>query len=62
MMTPYEKLKSLPKAETFLKAGLTFKQLDEIASLSAIMRPLNSLRRPNNNSSIPSLNKNHRAA
>ena len=31
MMTPYEKLKSLPKAETFLKAGLTFKQLDEIA-------------------------------
>ena len=26
-----KKLKSLPKAETFLKAGLTFKQLDEIA-------------------------------
>jgi transposase InsO family protein len=31
MMTPYEKLKSLPQAHTFLKAGLTFKQLDEIA-------------------------------
>ena len=31
MMTPYEKLKSLPQAQTFLKAGLTFKQLDEIA-------------------------------
>jgi hypothetical protein len=31
MMTPYEKLKSPTKAETFLKAGLTFKQLDEIA-------------------------------
>ena len=31
MMTPYEKLKSLPEAQTFLKAGLTFKQLDEIA-------------------------------
>lgn len=30
-MTPYEKLKSLPKAQTFLQAGLTFKQLDEIA-------------------------------
>ena len=30
-MTPYEKLKSLPQAYTFLKAGLTFKQLDEIA-------------------------------
>ena len=31
MMTPYEKLKSLPQTHTFLKAGLTFKQLDEIA-------------------------------
>ena len=31
MMTPYEKLKSLPEAQTFLKAGLTFNQLDEIA-------------------------------
>ena len=31
MMTPYEKLKSLPQAQTFLKTGLTFKQLDEIA-------------------------------
>ena len=30
-MTPYEKLKSLPQTQTFLKAGLTFKQLDEIA-------------------------------
>jgi hypothetical protein len=31
MMTPYEKLKSLPQAQTFLKTGLTFKPLDEIA-------------------------------
>jgi hypothetical protein len=30
-MTPYEKLKSLPDAETFLKPGLSFHQLDEIA-------------------------------
>ncbi|MBK7234434.1 MAG: transposase family protein [Sterolibacteriaceae bacterium] len=28
MMTPYEKLKSLPKPETFLKLGVDFKQLD----------------------------------
>ena len=28
---PYEQLKSLSKLETFLKAGITFKQLDEIA-------------------------------
>lgn len=28
---PYEFLKSLPKAETFLKAGITFAQLDTIA-------------------------------
>jgi hypothetical protein len=51
MMTPYEKLKSLTKAETFLKAGLTFKQLDEITY------PITAIMRPNNNSSIPSLNR-----
>ncbi len=31
MMTPYEKLKSLPKGSSYLKPGITFKQLDEIA-------------------------------
>lgn len=30
-MTPYEKLKSLPKAQHFLKPGLTFAQLDALA-------------------------------
>jgi len=30
-MTPYEKLKSLPNAEAFLKNGMSFQQLDEIA-------------------------------
>ena len=28
MMTPYEKLKSLPNAKQFLKPGITFRQLD----------------------------------
>jgi transposase InsO family protein len=32
VMTPYEKLKSLPEAQSYLKAGVTFKQLDDIAS------------------------------
>jgi len=32
MMTPYEKLKSLPKAESFLKPGITFAQLDTQAT------------------------------
>lgn len=32
MMTPYEKLKSLPLAEQFLKPGITFSQLDALAS------------------------------
>jgi transposase InsO family protein len=32
MMTPYEKLKSLPKAEQFLKPGISFAQLDAQAS------------------------------
>ena len=31
MMTPYEKLKSVPKAKDFLKPGITFTQLDSIA-------------------------------
>ena len=31
MMTPYEKLKSLPNAKRFLKPGVTFKQLDQTA-------------------------------
>ena len=32
MMTPYEKLKSLPKANDFLKPGITFTQLDSVAT------------------------------
>lgn len=28
MMTPYEKLKSLPEAKQYLKPGITFQQLD----------------------------------
>jgi hypothetical protein len=32
MMTPYEKLKSLPKARRFLKPGITLKQLDVVAT------------------------------
>jgi transposase InsO family protein len=32
MMTPYEKLKSLPLAKQFLKTGITFQQLDAQAS------------------------------
>ncbi len=29
---PYEKLKSLPKAKDFLQSGITFTQLDSIAT------------------------------
>lgn len=32
MMTPYEKLRSLPEAESYLKPGATLKKLDEIAA------------------------------
>ena len=32
MMTPYEKLKSLPKPKQFLKLDVTFKQLDAQAT------------------------------
>lgn len=32
MMTPYEKLKSLPEAKDFLKLGITFAQLDSTAT------------------------------
>jgi GH18 family chitinase len=30
-MTAYEKLKSLPNAEQYLKEGITFEELDKIA-------------------------------
>lgn len=30
-MTPYEKFKSLPEAAQYLKEGLTFEKLDDIA-------------------------------
>ena len=32
VMTPYEKLKSLPEAQSYLKAGVTLPQLDDIAN------------------------------
>ena len=31
MMTPYDKFKSLPNPEQYLKAGITFKELDDIS-------------------------------
>ena len=31
LMTPFDKLKSLPEADKYLKAGITFEQLDDIA-------------------------------
>jgi hypothetical protein len=31
MTTPYEKLKSLPDADQFLKPGMSFQSLDDIA-------------------------------
>ena len=30
-MTPYEKLQSLPDAQSFLKPGITFESLEDIA-------------------------------
>ena len=30
-MTPYEKLKSLPDAQSYLQAGVTLERLDDIA-------------------------------
>ena len=32
MMTPYDKFKSLPNAEQYLKPGIRLKQLDDIAT------------------------------
>ena len=32
MMTPYEKLKSIPDAEQYLKDGVTFKNLDDFSA------------------------------
>ena len=32
MMTPYEKLRSLPESQKYLKPGITFNQLDDFAT------------------------------
>lgn len=48
MMTPYEKLKSLPNAQTFLKSGVSFQTLDAIAlkqSDNEAARQLNQARK-----------------
>ena len=39
LMTPYEKLRSLPGAERYLKTGVTFEQLEATAHASATMKP-----------------------
>ncbi|WP_206743851.1 hypothetical protein, partial [Acidithiobacillus thiooxidans] len=38
MMTPYDKLKSLPQAESYLKPGVTFEILDQLAYQRAIVK------------------------
>ena len=48
MMTPYEKLKSLPDAKQYLKPGITLQQLDDIAlaiSDNEAARQLNEARK-----------------
>jgi len=45
MMTPYEKLKSLPDAAQYLKPNNTFKKMDDMIKKIRIMNPLtNSIR------------------
>jgi hypothetical protein len=41
MMSPYDKLKSLPNAQSFLKPSISLNLLDEFASNSAIMNQSN---------------------
>jgi hypothetical protein len=43
MMTPYEKLQSLPNAEAFLKPGITFAQLDAHAAAMSDNNPAQRL-------------------
>ena len=39
MMTPYEKLKSLANASSFLKTGVSFEQLDKQSTAMTIIKP-----------------------
>ena len=43
VMTPYEKLKSLPGADSFLKEGLTYVALDRIAGARSDLRAAQAL-------------------
>lgn len=61
LMTPYDKLKSLPAADQYLKPGITFQQLDDIAlqdSDNEAARRLNQAR----NTLFRTINKSRKPA
>ena len=44
-MTPYEKLRSLPGADGFLKPGITFEQLDAVAQAATDLEAAQEVQR-----------------
>ena len=57
MMTPYEKLKSLPEAKQNLKPGITLQQLDDIALAISDNEAAHQLNEARNNSLKLSMNR-----
>ena len=45
VMTPYEKLRSLPGADGFLKPGITFEQLDAVAQAATDLEAAQEVQR-----------------
>ena len=45
VITPYEKLKSLPNAEHYLKPGITFEDLDKVAFAMSDLDAVNATRK-----------------
>jgi len=43
VMPPYEKLKSLPEAESYLRPGITFEKLDAIANQRGCLATLQKM-------------------
>jgi transposase InsO family protein len=62
MMTPYEKLKSLPNAERYLKPGITFEVLDALAHSMSDNDAAKQLNKAKRQLFIAIYEHNHRAA
>jgi hypothetical protein len=57
MMTAYDKLKSIPNSEKYLKGGITFEIIDKVAFAMTDNRSADRFSKPVSHSLKPSMNE-----